>query len=162
MTYQGVDALALEETAPVVDPSTGHEVIGAYDSGPKMFIARLMELYFLDDQDRAWTRIDRFFSNGLKSDLMDQKIVTTVTGDTYTKWIDSVHRPVAASCNYTVGAHPLPAIPSWAYRDPRYGALMDGFSRECQAAGRAHWGDARQGQRDGAEEAEGRGGQRQG
>ena len=60
-TYEGVEAVSLDAQEAINDPQTGAQVSPPYPSGVKVLIAKLTELYYLDDQDLAWTSLDRFF-----------------------------------------------------------------------------------------------------
>ena len=60
LTYSGVDALSLHARVAGTSPR-GVEYPVA-DSGIKVFLDKLKAMYELDDQDQAWTSIDRFFS----------------------------------------------------------------------------------------------------
>eukprot|EP00959_Pyramimonas_sp_CCMP1952_P352246 7380418-Pyramimonas_sp.AAC.1 len=59
-TYEGIEAASLDAQAAINDQA-GNSVAPAYPSGVKVLIAKLTELYYLDDQDFAWTSLDRFF-----------------------------------------------------------------------------------------------------
>ena len=59
-TVYGLEAISLPERAAGVSPN-GTEY-PYQDSGIKIFIQNLKTMYHLDDQDQAWTSIDRFFS----------------------------------------------------------------------------------------------------
>ncbi len=60
-THKGIDAVSLAKQDAIMDPHTGAEIAPSYPSGAKVLLDRLMELFFLDDQDLAWTSLDRFF-----------------------------------------------------------------------------------------------------
>ena len=61
-SYKGINAISLEPTEAVYNPETGEVVIPAYDSGCNVLLNKLMELYYLDDQDLAWMSLDKFFT----------------------------------------------------------------------------------------------------
>eukprot|EP00959_Pyramimonas_sp_CCMP1952_P461176 9481165-Pyramimonas_sp.AAC.1 len=61
MTHEGIEAVSLDAQDAIVDPATGTQIAPPYPSGVKMLIAKLTELYYLDDQDLAWTSLDKFF-----------------------------------------------------------------------------------------------------
>ena len=57
----GASALALTKTDAVTDPGSGTVVIPEQQSGAWHLLARLRHLFALDDQDIAWTTLDKFF-----------------------------------------------------------------------------------------------------
>eukprot|EP00959_Pyramimonas_sp_CCMP1952_P385046 8069763-Pyramimonas_sp.AAC.1 len=61
MTYEGIEAISLDAQDAIVDPATGTHIAPPYPSGVKELITKLTELYYLDDQDLAWTSLDKFF-----------------------------------------------------------------------------------------------------
>ena len=61
-TFTGPDAVALLDQPPIMDPVSGAPITPHYRSGASLLLDRLMELYHLDDQDQAWTAIDKFMS----------------------------------------------------------------------------------------------------
>eukprot|EP00959_Pyramimonas_sp_CCMP1952_P051441 1074767-Pyramimonas_sp.AAC.1 len=60
-TYEGIEAISLDAQDAIVDPATGTQIAPPYPSGIKMLTAKLTELYHLDDQDLAWTSLDKLF-----------------------------------------------------------------------------------------------------
>ena len=62
LIYKGADAVSLEAAEAEYDPQTGAVLVPALPSGAKLLIDRLTEVYFLDEQDMAWTCLDKFFS----------------------------------------------------------------------------------------------------
>ena len=61
--------MSLLSTTAVLDPVSGAEVIPAYPSGAKTLIQCLLDLHYLDDQDLAWTSLDKFFTFVRPSDM---------------------------------------------------------------------------------------------
>ena len=61
-TYRGIEAVSLLAQQAIQDPQTGQEICPAYPSGAKTLITQLMSLHYLDDQDLAWTSLDKFFT----------------------------------------------------------------------------------------------------
>ena len=60
---------ALMSTQVAGHPATGQEVIPAYPSGAKTLIQCLLDLRYLDDQDLAWTSLDKFFTFVRSTDM---------------------------------------------------------------------------------------------
>ena len=60
-TYKGVDALCLEEQTAQYDPHSGQQVTPHYAAGCRVLLDKLLDLYYLDDQDKAWIAMDKFF-----------------------------------------------------------------------------------------------------
>ena len=58
--YRGVDAVSLTEQQVIVD-ANGIEIIPHSKAGSRVLLEKLLELYFLDDQDLAWSSLDKFF-----------------------------------------------------------------------------------------------------
>ena len=67
--FQGIDAVSLPASDAVINPTTGDEIIPAYLAGARVLVNRLLELFFLDDQDLAWTSLDKFFTFQRPSDM---------------------------------------------------------------------------------------------
>ena len=59
--YRGVDAVSLLHQAAILD-GNGNELLAEGQAGARLLVDRLLELYYLDDQDLAWTSLDKFFA----------------------------------------------------------------------------------------------------
>ena len=59
--HRGIDAVSLPRVPAQYD-GQGNEIVPIQDSGIKVLTGRLFEMYGLDDQDLAWTSLDRFFT----------------------------------------------------------------------------------------------------
>ena len=59
--FRGLKAVSLPETVNIFD-NIGQLMCPAYASGAKVLLQRLHEMYFLDDQDLAWTTLDKFIT----------------------------------------------------------------------------------------------------
>lgn len=62
ITYRGVEAACLAETTAIMNPATGVMVVPAYPPGAKSLVDHLMTQFYMNDQDRAWSSLDAFFS----------------------------------------------------------------------------------------------------
>jgi len=60
--YVGIDAVALPACDEEQDPHTGAVLQPADQSGAQQLILSLARAYYLDDQDVAWTSLDKFFN----------------------------------------------------------------------------------------------------
>ena len=61
VAHRGIEAVSLPRVAAQYD-GRGQEVVPVQHSGIKVLQDRLFEMYGLDDQDLAWTSLDRFFT----------------------------------------------------------------------------------------------------
>ncbi len=61
VSYRGIDAVTLDAADATYDVN-GNQITPAYESGCRVPLNRLQQLYYLDDQDLAWTALDKFFT----------------------------------------------------------------------------------------------------
>ena len=67
--YKGLAAISLPAQLAVYDQHTGAVIAPDYGSGIKSLLDKLLELYYLDDQDLAWTSLCKFFQFERRYDM---------------------------------------------------------------------------------------------
>ena len=61
VTHKGVDAICLKPCDAIIDPRTTVVMQEAQTSGIEELLTIFMHQYYIDEQDQAWTSLDKFF-----------------------------------------------------------------------------------------------------